>query len=63
MSGGVTAAVLASESVSTLSWDNLILPLAILGIGILTLYSKRIFTWLDDKSPELKKKDKKKNNK
>ncbi|MGR5062794.1 hypothetical protein [Photobacterium sp. DNB22_13_2] len=63
MSGGVTSAILAAEQVSTLSWDNVILPLVILGAGIFTLYSKRILTWLERKSPGMKKKDKKKNGK
>ncbi len=63
MSGGVTAAALAAEQVSTLSWDNVILPVVILGVGIFTLYSKSILTWLERKSPGMKKKDKKKNGK
>ena len=58
MSGGVTAAVLASERVFLLSWGNLILPLAILGLGILTLYSKRISKWLEGRLNGKKKSDK-----
>ncbi len=58
MSGGVTAAVLASERVFFLSWGNLILPLAILGLGILTLYSKRISKWLEGRLNGKKKSDK-----
>ncbi|PSW14614.1 hypothetical protein C9J01_09340 [Photobacterium rosenbergii] len=55
-SGGITAAVLASNEPMGLNWGAFLLVLLVLLVGLLALYSPKIIVWSAKKAKYYKQK-------